>query len=492
MESLKKLLPLIHRNEWAATIDLSDAYLHVPVAQSSQRLLGFTIGKKTFVYQVLPFGLWSSPRVFTLIVRSVAAALRQRGIQIFCYLDDWLLLAPSEQTLRDQLQTTVSLVTGLGFLINWEKSEVNPTRTPDFLGAVIDIPQLRAAPAPHSVEKIRERAPSLLSSQQSSVKDWQIFLGLLASLGDVVAQCRMRMRILQLHLFKFHCPLSQTMHMKIPMTPKTPEAIQWWIQPSSQEKETLPGPSSNADNSDGCIQAGLGAVMDSSQAGGGGGGGPLEPPGRGLAYQQTVNAGCTTCADNNIWDSVNCIYADGHTVNIISGVCMVISRLLVNFIPDHANKHHFIVTLEWLSIYFWNMENFQHYQYSRLPLILSQLSENNIDVEVFLTMGEEDFKQIGEDSFGIWRLKMLIEDFCFSKEIKTVAFEVVLYSTFYPTISITALYFVVVEIFWCIPLVDYFSQLENFVNRQIPIWQQHYMDSTQGHPCLKSALSFKL
>ena len=125
------------------------------------------------------------------------------------------------------------------------------------------------------------------------------------------------------------------------------------------------------------------------------------------------------------------------------------------------------------------MENFQHYQYSILPLILSQLSENNIDVEVFLTMGEEDFKQIGEDSFGIWRLKMLIEDFCFSKEIKTVAFEVVLYSTFYPTISITALYFVVVEILWCITLVDYFSQLENFVNRQIPIWQQHYMDSTQ-------------
>ena len=65
METLSKILPLINHNEWAATIDLSDAYLHVPVAPSSQHLLGFAIGKKTFVYQVLPFGLRSSPRVFT-------------------------------------------------------------------------------------------------------------------------------------------------------------------------------------------------------------------------------------------------------------------------------------------------------------------------------------------------------------------------------------------------------------------------------------------
>ena len=44
----------------------------------------------------------------------------------------------------------------------------------------------------------------------------------------------------------------------------------------------------------------------------------------------------------HIWDSVNCIplriFAD-------IGVCMVISQLLINFIPDHATKHqHFIVS----------------------------------------------------------------------------------------------------------------------------------------------------
>ena len=49
----------------------------------------------------------------------------------------------------------------------------------------------------------------------------------------------------------------------------------------------------------------------------------------------------------HIWDSVNCIplriFADGRTANIISGVCIVISWLLVNFIPDHATKHHHFI-----------------------------------------------------------------------------------------------------------------------------------------------------
>ena len=53
------------------------------------------------------------------------------------------------------------------------------------------------------------------------------------------------------------------------------------------------------------------------------------------------------------------------------GVCMVISWPLVNFILDHATKHrHFIVSNFRKTFHlFWNMGIFQHYQYSRLPLL---------------------------------------------------------------------------------------------------------------------------
>ena len=51
----------------------------------------------------------------------------------------------------------------------------------------------------------------------------------------------------------------------------------------------------------------------------------------------------------HIWDSVNCtplrIFADRRAGKYYIGVCMVISQVLVNFIPDQATKHrHFIVS----------------------------------------------------------------------------------------------------------------------------------------------------
>lgn len=47
---------------------------------------------------MLQFGLKSAPQIFTKCLAPVAANLRSRGIQVFPYLDDWLLKAPSKQS----------------------------------------------------------------------------------------------------------------------------------------------------------------------------------------------------------------------------------------------------------------------------------------------------------------------------------------------------------------------------------------------------------
>ena len=88
----------------------------------------------------LPFGLRPAPRLFTRLVACVAAFLRQRGLRLFCYLDDWLLAAESRDLLSRQLHFLLQTVQALGFLINWENSELSPSRRPTFLGAAIDLP----------------------------------------------------------------------------------------------------------------------------------------------------------------------------------------------------------------------------------------------------------------------------------------------------------------------------------------------------------------
>ena len=88
METLSVILPQLSSQDWAATIDLKDAYLHVPIHQQSFRLLGFAFQGRTYHYKVLPFGLRDSPWVFTRIEATVIGFLLLQGIHIFHYLDD--------------------------------------------------------------------------------------------------------------------------------------------------------------------------------------------------------------------------------------------------------------------------------------------------------------------------------------------------------------------------------------------------------------------
>ena len=64
METLNVILPQLSANDWAVSIDLKDAYLHIPFHPLSRRFLGFQFMGKTFHYKVLPFGLKDSPWVF--------------------------------------------------------------------------------------------------------------------------------------------------------------------------------------------------------------------------------------------------------------------------------------------------------------------------------------------------------------------------------------------------------------------------------------------
>lgn len=88
--------------EWVTTINLKDAYFHIPIAEHHWRFLQFAFQGKHFQFRVLPFGLSLSPRVFTRVVAAALSPLQARGIKILPYLNDWLICAPTrEQAGRD-------------------------------------------------------------------------------------------------------------------------------------------------------------------------------------------------------------------------------------------------------------------------------------------------------------------------------------------------------------------------------------------------------
>ena len=71
METLNVILPQLSASDWAVSIDLKDAYLHIPVHPQSRRFLGFQFMDMTYQYKFLPFGLKDSPWVFTRVVATL-------------------------------------------------------------------------------------------------------------------------------------------------------------------------------------------------------------------------------------------------------------------------------------------------------------------------------------------------------------------------------------------------------------------------------------
>ena len=80
METVMDAASLLRPSDWAASIDLKDAYFHVGVNRRFRRFLRFGWQGLLYEYLVLPFGLCLAPLIFTLVTKPLQAFLHARGI----------------------------------------------------------------------------------------------------------------------------------------------------------------------------------------------------------------------------------------------------------------------------------------------------------------------------------------------------------------------------------------------------------------------------
>ena len=88
METGRSVRQSIVNNDWAVSIDLTDAYLHVPIHPRSRKYLRFVHEDQIFHFTALPFGMSQNPWILTRLIDVIAAHVRQRAISIFPYLDN--------------------------------------------------------------------------------------------------------------------------------------------------------------------------------------------------------------------------------------------------------------------------------------------------------------------------------------------------------------------------------------------------------------------
>ena len=132
METPESIRTSLIPGEWVSLIDISNAYLHIPIHPNSRKYLRFCHRSQVFQFTSLPFGLATAPQVFTMIVKEVKLMALSKGLRLHQYLNDLLIRSHSQE--EAQVNTVVDLTQSLGWIINQEKSELKPTQVFSFVG----------------------------------------------------------------------------------------------------------------------------------------------------------------------------------------------------------------------------------------------------------------------------------------------------------------------------------------------------------------------
>lgn len=95
MHSLQTILGGIRHGDFLTSIDLTEAYLHIPILPQHRQFLHFSYLGHHFQYTALPFGLSLAPRVFTKVLAALIADLKEVPVRLQAYLDDILIQSSS-------------------------------------------------------------------------------------------------------------------------------------------------------------------------------------------------------------------------------------------------------------------------------------------------------------------------------------------------------------------------------------------------------------
>ena len=177
MPTLEHVQQLIQQGDYAFSIDLQDAYLHIPIVKHHRCFLHFVWCNVSCQLKVLLFGLATAPRVFMSLTKPILFYSHCKGLHIVIYLDDILVLIHSKQASKSAHLFLCSLLVCLGLHINFSKSELHLSQSFTFLGLCWDTVCMSVSLPPDKLADIQQLALSLLWTPHVTVHKVISFLG---------------------------------------------------------------------------------------------------------------------------------------------------------------------------------------------------------------------------------------------------------------------------------------------------------------------------
>ena len=215
MESVTNIASNITEPLWGCTIDLTDAFFHVPIHWFFQMFFAFVVDNRIFVFQFMPFGLSIAPWTFTRIIKPVKALVHKLSIRLHSFLDDFFLLASSPEGLSRITAFILALFRRLGFLVNPKKSNLFPSQKVEYLGVIFHLDSLQLSLPQSKILSISSLCRNTSIISHRSRRQLESFLGLLSWASSLVPLGRLKLLPLILWMNYYTSPASRDLQVPL-------------------------------------------------------------------------------------------------------------------------------------------------------------------------------------------------------------------------------------------------------------------------------------
>nr|P30028.1 RecName: Full=Protein P; Includes: RecName: Full=DNA-directed DNA polymerase; Includes: RecName: Full=RNA-directed DNA polymerase; Includes: RecName: Full=Ribonuclease H [Duck hepatitis B virus strain China]AAA45745.1 polymerase [Duck hepatitis B virus] len=136
LSTLRRILPV---GMPRISLDLSQAFYHLPLNPASSSRLAVSDGQRVYYFRKAPMGVGLSPFLLHLFTTALGSEIARRfNVWTFTYMDDFLLCHPNARHLNSISHAVCTFLQELGIRINFDKTTPSPVTEIRFLGYQID------------------------------------------------------------------------------------------------------------------------------------------------------------------------------------------------------------------------------------------------------------------------------------------------------------------------------------------------------------------
>lgn len=229
-EDMKVATKLISKNDFMISLDLQDAFFMVSVHKNYRKYLRFEFNNKTYEFSCLPFGLSTSPYIFTKILKPALSFLRSQGYVSVMYLDDILCIGKTYDECLQNATATRKLFLYLGFMINSKKSKLKPNTICKFLGNMINSKNKTLSLTEKRKEKLLVALKQFLMINKCSILEFARVVGKVIAACPTVPYGWLHTKIFEYEKLLALIKSNYNYNSKITISNIIKKDVSWWVK----------------------------------------------------------------------------------------------------------------------------------------------------------------------------------------------------------------------------------------------------------------------